>query len=203
MDTKGPTPFFFIITFSLLLASCATGNENFEADGATDIPQTQPATTQESLPPTPTFELTGDYQPLSEEECFNLNTTLSQQIELPGTITSPEPFEDTDNGENGFGCKISLIADEADPNHNRLGELVPSTLEADGWVEDRTYIQRGTGNLESAYRKGDQLCLTVNYVEPWEDTLCSENEDFVACLDRLPPEQIREGFVLNCARPVP
>ncbi|MGD8404969.1 MAG: hypothetical protein PVJ21_15010 [Anaerolineales bacterium] len=199
MNTKKST--LFIITFSLLLASCGTGNESSEADGATDVPQTQTANTQES--PTPAVEPTGDYQPLSEEECFNLNTTLSQQIGLPGTLTSPEPFEDSNHDKTGFGCKISLIADAADLNHNRLGELVPSTLEADGWVEDRAYILRGTGSLENAYRKGDQFCLTVNYVEPWEDTLCPENEDFVTCLDRLPPEQIREGFELNCARPVP
>ena len=201
MNTKGATLFFFAIIIYLLLASCSTRNENFEADGATDAAQTQTVITQEN--PTSAVELTGDYQPLSEEECFNLNTTLSQQIGLPGTITSLEPFEDTNHDKTGFGCMISLIADAADPNHNRLGELVPSTLEADGWIEDRTYILRGTGSLESAYRKGDQLCLTVNYVEPWEDTLCSENEDFVSCLDRLPPEQIREGFELNCARPVP
>jgi hypothetical protein len=201
MNMKGPALFFLTITFSLLLTSCATGNESSEADGATDVPQTQTVITQKN--PTPIVELKVDYQPLSEEECFNLNTTLSQQIGLPGMITSPEPFEDTNHDKTGFGCKISLIADAADPNHNRLGELVPSTLQADGWVEDRAYILRGTGSLESAYRKGDQLCLTVNYVEPWEDTLCSENEDFVTCLDRLPPEQIREGFELNCARPVP
>jgi hypothetical protein len=201
MNMKGSALFFFIITFPLLLTSCGTGNENFQANGVTDIPQTQMVITREN--PTSTVELTGDYQPLSEEECFNLNTTLSQQIGLPGTITSPEPFEDTNHDKTGFGCKISLISDAADSNHNRLGELVLSTLEADGWIEDRTYILRGNGSLESAYRKGDQLCLTDNYVEPWEDTLCSENEDFVTCLDSLPPEQIREGFEFNCARPVP
>ena len=201
MKSKGPTLFFFASILSLLLVSCGAGNEKVETNGTTVVPQTQTATTQESS--TPTVALTGEYQPLSEEECFNLNTILSQQIGLPGTITSPEPFEDTTNDKTGFGCKISLIADEADPNHNRLGELVPSILEADGWVEDRNYVLRGTGSLESAYRKGDQLCLTLSYVEPWEVTLCGANEDFVTCLDKLSPEQVRYGFDLNCAQPIP
>ena len=203
MNTKNSILFFFIIILSLLLTACGTGNENFEAEIATVVAQTQTAIAQESPPSTPTVELTGDYRPISEQECFDLNTTLSQQIGLPGTITSPEPFEDYNNEKTGLGCKISLTADGADANHKRLGEIAPSTLEADGWVEDGMYTFPGIGGLASAYRKGDQLCLTVSYVEPWEDTLCAENEGFIDCLDRLPPEQIRYGFDLNCARPVP
>jgi len=199
MKPKGTILFFSAILLSLLLAACGTGNKQVETDGITVV--TQIASPQESPPP-PTAH-TEDYQPISEQECSDLNTTLSEQIGLPGTITSPEPFEDPNNDKTGFGCKISLVTDGADTNHDRLEETVPSTLEADGWVEDGEYTFPGVGRLESAYRKGDQLCLTVSYVEPWEDTLCAENEGFVTCLDRLSPEQIRYGFDLNCARPVP
>jgi len=203
MKPTGPTLFFSVIILSLLLAACGTGDGQVETDSTTVVAQTTTATARESPPLTSTVASTGDYQPIGEQECSDLNTTLSQQIGLPGAISSPEPFKDPNNDKTGFGCKISLITDGADTNHDRLEETVPSSLEADGWVEDGEYTFPGVGKLESAYRKGDQLCLTVSYVEPWEDTLCAKTEDFVTCLDRLPPEQIRYGFNLNCARPVP
>ena len=203
MNTKKPTLFFLTTMLSLVLASCATGDENFEANVATVVAQTQTAMTQASPPPTPTAELTGDYQPIEEQECIDLKEALSQQTGVGGEITSPEPFEDYDNDKTGFGCKISLITTGANTNHEQLGVSAPAALEADGWVEDLNYTFPGIGGLASAYRKGNQLCLTVSYVEPWEDNLCAENEDFLECLDRLPPEQIRYGYDLNCARPVP
>jgi len=203
MNMKGTTSVFFSILFFLLLAACGTGNKQVETDGTTVVPQAQTATTQVSPSFTSTVTLAEDYKPISEQECLDLNTTLSQQIGLPGTITSPEPFEDPNNDKTGFGCKISLITDGADTNHDRLEETLPSTLKADGWVEDGEYIFPGVGRLESAYRKGNQLCLTISYVEPWETTLCTENENLVTCLDKLSPEQILYGFDLNCAQPVP
>jgi len=203
MNTEKPTLLFFTITLSLLLASCGTGNKNFESDIATVVAQTQIALTQASPPPTPTAEFTGEYQPIGEQDCIDLKAALSQQTGVGGEITSPEPFKDTDNDKTGFGCKISLTTTGANTDHEQLGVAAPAALEADGWVEDWKYTFPGIGGLASAYRKGDQLCLTVSYVEPWEDNLCTENENFLECLDRLPPEQIRYGYDLNCAQPVP
>ena len=88
MDTKKSTLFFFVITLSLLLTSCSTGNENFDADVATVVAQTQTALTQAAPPATPTAELTGDYQPISEQECEDLKATLSQRAEVGGEITA-------------------------------------------------------------------------------------------------------------------
>jgi len=203
MNTEKPTLLFVTIILSLLLASCGVGNDNFEADVATVVAQTQTAMTQAGPAPTPTAELTGDYQPIGEQECIDLKEALSRQTEVGGEITSPEPFEDIDNDKTGFGCKISLTTPGANTDHEQLAVSAPAALEADGWVEDSKYTFPGIGGLASAYRKGDQLCLTVSYVEPWDDNLCTENKNFLECLDRLPPEQIRYGYDLNCARPVP
>jgi len=202
MNTREPTLLLFSI-FSLLLASCDAENKNFNADVATVVAQTQTAMAQASPSPTSTAELTGDFQPIGEQDCSDLKATLSQQTGVGGEITSPEPIEDPNNDKTGFGCKISLTTTGAETNPEQLGVAAPAALEADGWVEDDKYTFPGIGGLASAYRKDDQLCLTVSYVEPWDDTLCKENEGFLACLDRLPPEQIRYGFDLNCAQPVP
>jgi len=97
----------------------------------------------------------------------------------------------------------SLTTTRADENYSQLWATAPEVLEADGWVEDNMYTFPGISGLVSAYRKDDQLCLTASYVGPSDESLCGENERFLACLERLPPEQIRYGFDLNCARPLP
>ena len=203
MKTKKPTLFFFIVILSLLLTSCGTGNENFDAEVATAVVQTQTAMATDSPPPAPTAVPAGDYQPISEQDCFDLNASLSQQTGIMGEITNPEPFDDYVSEKTGFGCKISITTTGADTIHDQLGAIIPDTLDANGWVEDGKYTFPGIGGLASAYRKGNLLCLTASYVEPWEKNLCEENEDFFTCLDRLPSEQIRYGYDLNCAQAAP
>ena len=202
MNTMKTTLLFFAITFSLLLTACGTGNENFEAEVATVVAQTQTAMTQSSPPPTPTAELTGDYQPISDQECSEMNADLSQQTGIAGTVTNPEPFDDYVNEKTGFGCKISLTTTRADEKSNQLW-AASEALVADGWVEDPLYGAGGIGGSIGAYRKGDQLCLTANFVGPIDKSLCPQGEGYINCVQNLPPEQIRNGFDANCARPVP
>jgi len=74
---------------------------------------TQTAMAIDSPPPAlvktkvaPTFDVAGEYQPISEQECSDLDALLSQQTKLPGVITNPAAFDDYVNEKTGFGCKI-------------------------------------------------------------------------------------------------
>jgi len=199
----------FITIFALLLNACGGNNQNFDKEVAVVVALTQTAMAMDNPPPTPatteaapTAEPTGDYQPISEQECSDLNALLSQQTGIAGAVTNPAPFDDYVNETSGFGCAISLTTTRADEKSNQLWGAASEALGADGWVEDMMYGAGGIGGSIGAYRKGDQLCLTASYVGPIDKSLCPEGEGYFNCVQNLPPEQIRYGFDANCARPV-
>lgn len=194
------------LILSQLVTACGGGSKaDQEQQIAVVVALTQTAIAIDKPPAPPVTAaptaLTGDYLPISEQECTDLNNLLSQQTGLAGTMTNPAAFDDYVNKTSGFGCEIALITNRADPNYNQFGSVVTSALKANGWVEDNSYTFPGIGGLVSAYRKGNQLCLTADYVEPSDKNLCNANENFLDCLRRLPPEQVLYGYDLNCAQP--
>ena len=204
--TKTNRIFLFTIILSLLVTACGgTSAPDPEQEIAAIVSSTQTAIAMGAplvLAGTPTA-LTGDYLPISQQECTDLQMALSGLSGIAGQISNAEPFNDSVDQKTGFGCKISLTTDGTNANHDKLGDIAPAVLEAKGWTEDGRYAAPGIGGLADGYTKGDQLCLTVSYVEPSDQSLCNANETFLNCLERLPPEQIRYGFDLNCAQPAP
>jgi len=209
LKIKKATVLLTVVTLSLLITACGAGNEDFDREVAVIVALTQTAMANDSAPApvgteaAPTTAPAGDYQPISEQECSDLNAILSQQTGIAGVMLSPAPFNDYVNEKTGFGCEIALTTTRADEKSNQLWGAASEALEADGWVEDLMYGAGGIGGSIGAYRKGDQLCLTASYVGPIDKSLCPEGEGYFNCIQNLPPEQIRNGFDLNCAQPVP
>ena len=144
--------------------------------------------------------LQGDLQPLNPEACANLSGALSQNQGFPGE-TSESPFTDYVNQKTGTGCQtiISFSSQYAES----LGDIdsaARAAVESLGWQEDVQYAGGGAGGLLYGYRKENGLCLLIVGIEPVDNELCSQDEPFAVCMDRLAPEQKRYIIDLNCAQ---
>ncbi len=142
----------------------------------------------------------GDFQPLNPEACMNLSGALSQNLGFPGEM-SEAPFEDYFNQKTGTGCRaIITFSSQYAESLGGIENAARAAIEVQGWQEDIQYAGDGAGGMLFGYRKENGLCLLVVSIEPVDNELCSQDEPFAVCMDRLTPEQKRYTIDLNCAQ---
>jgi hypothetical protein len=111
------------------------------------------------------------------------------------------PFQDHATGQAGTGCQATATGTGLDfENVDGIFDALTGMLQARGWTEDLGYAGGGPGSLIAGYRQAEGLCLVVASSGPSEDNPCTQDEPFVACWERLTPEQQVYTASLNCAR---
>lgn len=142
----------------------------------------------------------GGYQPLSSAVCSDLADAMAQTLGV-GVATAEAPFEDHVSGRKGTGCQATATATGLDfENVGVVFSALTEMLQARGWHEDVGYAGGGPGGELGGFRQANGLCLLVVSSGPSEDELCSKDEPFVACWERLTPEQQLYTVTLNCAQ---
>ena len=72
-------------------------------------------------------------------------------------------------------------------------------MQLQGWVEDQTYQADGPGGTGTGFRKQGELCklsVTSKSIDPG---LCSSNEPFASCWERLTNNQKLFELIIDCA----
>ena len=147
-----------------------------------------------------TAEAQGDLQPLSEVDCIDLADAMSRALSILGD-TVVAPFEDYISGKSGAGCQTTVIGTGNDFQHvGVIADTMTEMLQAQGWQEDINYAGGGPGGLIAGFRKANGLCLLVVSSGPSDEGLCSDDEPFGACWERLTPEQRIFTITLNCTQ---
>ncbi len=115
--------------------------------------------------------------------------------------TAEVAFQDYVDGQTGTGCQATATGTGLDfENVGDLFGALTEMLQARGWSEDVNYAGGGPGGMLAGYRQAEGLCLLAASSEPSEDSLCAQDEPFVACWERLAPEQQIYTVTLNCAQ---
>jgi hypothetical protein len=169
---------------------------------ATPIPPTAtPVPLIDAFVPLATAEDPGDFQPLSPDVCSDLADAMAQTLGVAVT-TAEVAFQDYVDGKTGTGCQATATWTGLD--FENVGELffgaLTEMLQARGWLEDINYAGGGPGGMLAGYRQAEGLCLLAASSGPSEDSLCAQDEPFVACWERLAPEQQIYIVTLNCAQ---
>ena len=168
---------------------------------ATPVPPTATPVppTATSAPPEVT-QASGDIQPLSAAACSDLADAVTQTLGVAVT-TEETPFQDHATGQTGTGCQATTTGSGLDfENVDDVFDALTEMLQARGWTEDLSYAGGGPGSLIAGYRQAEGLCLVVASSGPSEDNPCTQDEPFVACWERLTPEQQVYTATLNCAQ---
>lgn len=186
-----------LILVSIVLAGCG--------GAPTEIPTEAPeiAATATAIPvvvePTETVPQSG-LQPLAPEACSTLADGVATTLNVAVT-TGEAPFEDWMSGQAGTGCQASASGTGLDFSDTGLiaGSLV-TMLQGQGWSEDINYAAGGPDGMLSGFRKDNGLCLLAVSSAPSDESLCSDDEPFFACWEKLTPEQQRYTITLNCVQ---
>jgi len=145
-----------------------------------------------------------NYTPMSADDCSILNAALSANTGIQGKLNYSAAFNDYVNSKSGAGCLLSFSATGVTlTNYTGLSNLVESTLQTQGWRQNQSYGASGAGSYAIAYTKDKFLCLMSVRSEPSDSSLCSGNEPFAVCWERLTPEQKTFSLTLNCAQANP
>jgi len=125
----------------------------------------------------------------AREKCMQINTLLAENISLPSEV-KPNSFNDAAIGLTGEGCEVSAMGDgNAAANWGSEVSAFLEALPANGWQEDLAFSGAGAGGLISVYRKDRTVCQVLIESGPVDQQLCSDDEPFFACMERLPAEQ--------------
>jgi hypothetical protein len=142
-----------------------------------------------------------DYTPMSAGDCSALSAAVSASAGVQGEIIPSAAFNDYVNSKNGTGCEVSLVGTgQTFQSFTDLSRPVEDTLTSMGWQQDMRYGAAGAGSIAMAYSKGKNLCLMTAKSKPSDSSLCSGNEPFAVCWERLTPEQKMFSVTLNCAQ---
>jgi len=81
-------------------------------------------------------------------------------------------------------------------------DAVLAILQARGWAEDSLNAGGGggPGGILTGLTQGDGICQLVVISEPSEEELCSQDEPFSTCWEKLTPEQQLYTITLSCAQ---
>jgi len=151
---------------------------------------------------TPTVASSPSYQPLSADECNNLQVALAQSVGFPGNIQDPAPFTDYTSQKSGTGCLASFSLTSG-LELNSMDSAVTSALQSQGWTENTSYAAAGPADMVDGYQKAEALCLIDSTYAPSEASLCPKDSNYYHCLGNLQPSQVVHTVTVNCARPVP
>ena len=133
----------------------------------------------------------------AQKECMQLNTLLAAHISLPSEVEH-KSFDDAAIGLTGEGCEVSAMGDgNAAANWGANVSAFLEALSANGWQEDLAFSGAGAGGLISVYRKDGTVCQVLIESSPVDLQLCSDDEPFFACMERLPAEQ--KQYLMNIA----
>ncbi|MBL6981224.1 MAG: carboxypeptidase regulatory-like domain-containing protein [Anaerolineales bacterium] len=197
-----------VILLSLPLTSCNRNQDNYtDLDVAVAVALTltsSAAEAQQSIPeptttpePTPTSKA---LQPLSQDECNSLATSLGQSLGVEGE-QGQAAIEDIVNELGGTGCQSQFVVNNADIDHyGTFLFAVLSAIETQGWEEDFAYAASGPGAELRGFRKARGVCRVWIHLSPVEDELCSEYATAGACCPNLEPEQCQSTVTLVCAQ---
>ncbi len=119
------------------------------------------------------------------------------QAEMPTTTAS---FRDILSEQTVNGCLSMLsVPSENIPSLEDAISLSDAILKTNGWEEDIRYSAGGASGSMIGYRQNDSLCLVTTELAPVDDSLCSADEPFSICMDRLSAEQKNYKVTLSCA----
>ena len=142
------------------------------------------------------------YQPLTADECSNLNAALAQSLGSPGSIRDSAPFTDYTNQKSGMGCLMSFILTSA-AGANGMDSAVTSVLQNQGWTENKSYVAADPADVLDGYQKDNALCLIEFTSAPADAKVCPRDSNYYHCLGNLQPSQVMHIVIVNCARPAP
>jgi hypothetical protein len=173
-----------------------------------DVPTEDPAVTTE-LPPTAHPDVAAEDQAVTTELppaphpdatlCDSLASIFSGAFQIEMS-TATAPFQDVVSGQTIYGCLSTLSV----PFENiaSLGDAISlsdAIMKTNGWEEDIRYGAGGPGAIMNGYRQTDSICMVTTEFGPIDDTLCSSDEPFAVCMDRLAADQKIYKVALNCA----
>lgn len=204
MKTKGLIPVVSAIALFLLLAGCCPVSPE-PTSAPTQVPRpaaaTSPAPTAmpvSTAMPTPE-PAWGDFKPLDAAACGELTDAMADALGVPVTMEE-SLIEDYTTGRSGTGCQMAAIGTGIEFDHVGVPfDAVTAMLRARGWEEDMQYAGGGPGGVLAGYRQEAGLCLLQVSSGPSEEGLCSDDEPFAVCWERLTPEQRAFTITLNCA----
>ncbi len=197
-----------MLIVSLLATACQKDDDAYtNLDVAVAVAMTLTSSAieiQQSIPestttpePTPTNEA---LQPLSEEDCNNLATSLWQSLGADG-IQSLAPIEDIVNDLSGTGCQSQFVVNNADIDHYGTFMLsIMNAIESQGWEEDFSYAASGPGAELRGFRKAKGLCRVWIHLSPIDKELCTDYATVGACCPNLEPNQCQNTVTLVCAQ---
>jgi len=101
--------------------------------------------------------------------------------------------------ETNKKCKVmTTFTGQEYPDTMTLFSASQGVMQIEGWREDRNYQADGPGGAGTGYRKEGELCVLSVAGKPVEEGLCSKNEPFSVCWDRLSDDQKMYELVIDC-----
>lgn len=155
---------------------------------ATETPTPAPTATPLAQTPTP-FAPTpaaagqqGVYQPISAEECIELQTLLQEDY-IGGTASNNEaPFLDYVTGDTGTACTLIVTGTGASFGHLRAATATLRTLFTDqGWEQDEAYTVETDAAVLQGFRMDDRLALASAGWAPAPEVTCPPGQPLSEC----------------------
>jgi hypothetical protein len=218
MNSRKIKTSIIVLLVSALAAACGSENTfNQQVAVAVVVGLTETAVALQQPSATPALQLaspeatiaaagtvvsSSSYQPLSADECNNLNAALAQSLGSPGDIRDSAPFTDSTNHISGTGCLMSFFPTSA-AGANGMVSAVTSVLQKQGWAENKSFASADPADVLDGYQKDDALCLIEFTSAPADAKLCPRNSNYYHCLANLQPSQVMHIVIVNCARPAP
>ena len=179
-----------ILAVLLTLFAAACGQRTDQSGAQTNAESSADDKTVES------YELI----PLNAEECAALASAVGQGLGLSGEL-SEAPIRDYVTEQEGIGCQWTFTATGESFEH--IGLIEGPAIEAminQQWQEDLNYSADGPGTALYGFLNGDRIGLLEISSGPADESLCTDDEPFGMCWDRLTPEQRRFVVTLNFAQ---
>jgi hypothetical protein len=218
MNSRKIKVLVIVLLVSVLATACGSENTfNQQVAVAVVVGLTETAVALQQPSATPALQLaspeatiaaagpvvsSSSYQPLSGDECNNLNVAFAKSLGSPGDIRDSAPFTDVTNHKSGMGCLMSFFLTSA-AGANGMVSAVNSVLQNQGWTENKSYVAASPADVLDGYQKDNALCLIEFNSAPADPKLCPMDSNYYDCLRNLQPSQVMHIVIVNCARLTP